>query len=108
MGNLFSYYETSFELPDYGDSSFKRDIDIALKYIKILENIDYSDEFYESQSSSAKHESKISYNKKRMNGAVQSIPPSRRDSPEFKSIVSKMEHLGYKPPNPIKYTLIPN
>lgn len=51
MGNFFSYYETSFELPDYGDSSFKRDIDIVLKYIKILENIDYIDEFYESQSS---------------------------------------------------------
>jgi len=34
MGNLFSYYETSFELPYYGDLNFKRDIDIALKYIK--------------------------------------------------------------------------
>jgi len=109
MGIFFSYYETSFELPDYGEWNFKHDIDTVSKAIEFLENNNYNYN-YNNFNDDKFYEFKLSYNQKimNMNEAIKRIPPSRRELPEFKTIVSKMRALGYKPPEPIKYTLIPN
>ena len=91
MGAKYSY-----ELPDYGELNFRRDISIVLKYIELSQNNDDNDEYKKS-----------SY-QKYINNALRSIPPSYRNNCEFIIVANKLRIIGYTIPNPIKYTIKTN
>lgn len=98
MGNLFSH-PTTYENPEYGTAHLKRNMAVASKCIEFFETKDNGDAFYES---------KVNYNRRVLNGAVRSIPPSQRSDPEFLRIITSMQVLGFEILEPIKYTIIPN
>ena len=102
MGSLFSsdrwQVGTSYELPDYGELQFHRDMADCKRDLSIIRIEPVTDA----------QVNKLLSTQRALESRVRGVPPSFRNTLEFSAVAYEMRVLNIPVPVPILYTILRN